>query len=613
MTTRPITARLRRLAREPFARFGVAAIAVVATEIVGRRLGSDLYDLGLGILLAIAWSWLMGPDGRERVVSFAKRMKERVLHALSSKWSVSIGVDLRDHPPIAEGPIPIFHRLQRIAIGVSVASFVLAMVGTLAWRPVVTQACYLVHLTLLTALWCVLGFLLLGALMVAVLCIHDFYVLRHHDRRARRVAQGERSYVPEFLTHSVIGCLLIVLGHLMPVWVPVAITVAASLVGTAVLRRRNRLQLTLLWRPSAGGDLASWSWKSYVRSYAVVFAGLYVGLAYLGAGREVFGLASVRGDSLPLTTGLGEAWAWVGGLVITTQMLYLTVRMLQGERSDPARAYPTSICLAGGDEGREEATQRLRARGWRVGPGNGSPREDDVRLTLMAVMPPLSEQHPRWPMAVSAGALRAPEVMHIIARRDQVQRRRLLARGFESLFKGAAARSYDRGSGWFLAPHLWFSRGMARDDDDQDDYDYRNDPFLFDRVGLPYNHVFGRAARHHFYELMSTLEIDLLFVDDGIKYRAFRRVLRVFYEHFDVQRRAIDERHLVGIPGVRCVIHEYTLGNPYKDERYPEPDYDEIGRGRILHIFRDRGKEEEPLEVPTDWVGRPAPSPVLSF
>jgi len=46
------------------------------------------------------------------------------------------------------------------------------------------------------------------------------------------------------------------------------------------------------------------------------------------------------------------------------------------------------------------------------------------------------------------------------------------------------------------------------------------------------------------------------------------------------------------------VIHDFTLDEPLKKDRYPEPDYRNLSRGRILHVFRDRGGEDETDDTP---------------
>ena len=56
------------------------------------------------------------------------------------------------------------------------------------------------------------------------------------------------------------------------------------------------------------------------------------------------------------------------------------------------------------------------------------------------------------------------------------------------------------------------------------------------------------------------------------------------------------------------LIHSFQFDEPFRSEVYPEPKYDYLGRARILHVFRDRGEHEEPLESPFDFSQTPAPA-----
>ena len=48
-----------------------------------------------------------------------------------------------------------------------------------------------------------------------------------------------------------------------------------------------------------------------------------------------------------------------------------------------------------------------------------------------------------------------------------------------------------------------------------------------------------------------------------------------------------------------------------RPEGYAEPDYEDIGRARILHVFRERGGEVEVAETPFDRDDAPAPAPLV--
>ena len=103
------------------------------------------------------------------------------------------------------------------------------------------------------------------------------------------------------------------------------------------------------------------------------------------------------------------------------------------------------------------------------------------------------------------------------------------------------------------------------------------------------------------------LQIDLIFVEDGVTFRRLVRVLRTMFEIYDMHggRMPAREHHFAGLPGIRVILHEFEMNqaNAHGRTSYPEPDYEEIGHARILHVFRDRGEATEREETPdaADW------------
>jgi hypothetical protein len=154
----------------------------------------------------------------------------------------------------------------------------------------------------------------------------------------------------------------------------------------------------------------------------------------------------------------------------------------------------------------------------------------------------------------------------------------------------------------------WFVLGLSRDDEG-DATDDRETTALDGIVGPPYHSVFAPEARYHFRQITTALEIDLIFVESGLTFRRLVRVLRVMFEIYDVHggRQRAEERHFVGLPGTRVIIHDYDLtsARSHGRETYPEPDYQQIGRARILHVFKDRGEVEEFEPVPGSREGAP--------
>jgi hypothetical protein len=109
--------------------------------------------------------------------------------------------------------------------------------------------------------------------------------------------------------------------------------------------------------------------------------------------------------------------------------------------------------------------------------------------------------------------------------------------------------------------------------------------------------------------MLRAVQIDLIFVEDGVGWRRLRRVLRALFEVYDVHagRRPAEEVDFRGLPGTRVLIHDFQFDDPFKSETYPEPKYDFLGRARLLQVFRDRGEQEELIEPPFDMSRTPAP------
>jgi hypothetical protein len=84
------------------------------------------------------------------------------------------------------------------------------------------------------------------------------------------------------------------------------------------------------------------------------------------------------------------------------------------------------------------------------------------------------------------------------------------------------------------------------------------------------------------------------------------RVLFEVFDRFGGKRRA-EEIQFQGMPRVRVLIHDFQLDQPFESNTYPEPRFEDLGRARILHVFRDRGDQEEFVEPPSDSSRTPTP------
>jgi hypothetical protein len=274
--------------------------------------------------------------------------------------------------------------------------------------------------------------------------------------------------------------------------------------------------------------------------------------------------------------------------------------LVLGTRQNPSRPAQTALRI----EGLEDSPQRSEIQ--KACASDGIKVLEDDRIVRDAVKVELvsigGDSQLAWRGSIpklDSDQLQDPVRLASLRRRDEIQRRRQLLSGLQSLFKHAHARSYRYGEGFWLAPHLWFVLGMSRDSAGPSGVEA--DGAWIEIIGPPYHRVFSRAVRQHWHEVMQATEIGLIFVADGVRFSSLKRTLRVILEVYDIHRgkRRLEERDLVGIPGVRCIVHDLDLESPFTNRHYPEPDYEDVARARVLHIYRDRGGEDELADVST--------------
>ena len=63
-------------------------------------------------------------------------------------------------------------------------------------------------------------------------------------------------------------------------------------------------------------------------------------------------------------------------------------------------------------------------------------------------------------------------------------------------------------------------------------------------------------------------------------------------------KRNVEERDFAGIHDVHVVVNEIELEAPRDSSLYPESEYEQASRARVLHLYRDRGGEEQRTEAP---------------
>jgi hypothetical protein len=437
------------------------------------------------------------------------------------------------------------------------------------------------------------------AVFLPTAMIHDALVGAYQETRRR---SRHRELVGIALYFFVLGMA----GMFLPPWVGLVVCLLALAVNLLTIALPSNPDVQFIWRYKESPQIYAVSWGRWVTCEFALLTLVIVNLVLTAFGGVALAGSSAAREVMPMTTLLGLALSWLAPGALTA----LIVQTILGRLRDPARARPRGVHIQGaGVENRNVLTALFAERGWQVRFAPAAAEAADVAIELVEPAATMPEDEPRWPLRLGLAALGREEVMARLERRDEIQKRRRLVSGLELLFKRAARRRYRNGSGFWVAPHYWFITGLSRDTP-EDEFDLEEGTILSGTIGPFYYRVLPQQVRHHLYQMMRALQIDLIFVEDGVGFRRFVRVLRMMFEHYDIfgGRRRADELHFRGVPGTRVLIHEYQLTEPFKSDVYPEPDYENLGRARILHVFRDRGEQEEPLETPLDFTFTPVPS-----
>lgn len=599
---------LRALSPADLGSLALWAVTIAALEVWGREAKSDVGDaLGLFTLAGLLSATTLGyRTGRLRWVAFAPRIGVRA-QAVWRARVPEIGIDLRREPPVP-GATPPLARGALLLVGAALLVS-LPVHGRFphALRDVVAPLSYVVYLLLLGSLWTLLATGGLFSILPAFFWVHDRFVERRERRRPTGQSRaGARLEPVVHLTFAALYALAVVAA---PSWLALALVLGAGLVALAVHLRPLDPPLVLLWRRRDGGEVRAFGWRRSMTTQILVTVGIVLLLTIWSRGDRLLGPPPDVG-SLQLTPVLGRLFEWAAcmGLGVLTAQALRAQRAARRFRA-ATRALPAIHLggVAGSAATREVLRERLAAAGWRAAFDGEERAPDALRLVLVDEEPdPFEEFYRQGPRRATLAALEDPARRATLVRARDIHLRRRLTKGLRAALVRARRRRYARGNGFWVAPQYWFVTGLSRDEVEEGPNG--GGDYLFEQIlGAPWEQTIPWASRAWFYEVCRDLEVDLIFLEDGLGWKRLRSVLDVLFEVHDVHggRERLEERHLSSLVGVRGVLHEVELGNPFRAKGYPEPDYEDLARARVLHVFKDRGGEDESADAPTGVEDRP--------
>ncbi len=570
---------------------------LVFLEVVGRVAVSDLHD-GLAAVVLASVVALVASRHRRHPLPWVSWLAGRLSRLAGRLEQVRYdhGIDLRGSPRLPRRlPPVVWWVLAGLAVWAALAALAWSAFPG-GWREFGTHTSYVAYLVVLLAVWAGLLVCTFAGVYVPVLLF---------DRRLKGAVRSADRKGVELALVAGYGMSVAAVAWLVPTAVVLGLCVAVAAAAAVLVVQAGRDEPAILWRAGPGRPIFSVPLRRIVAGGLGLLSLVVFDLLLTACGGRLL-TPPDPSDAMPVTALLGTTAAWmVPGLVAVAAL-----RLWTGRRIDPARRTPPTAHLRTDLPAGElkKAAETLTGWGWAVRTAPDEPRPGDVCVELVpAERSEAIEFEPRWPLKVSLDDLATGRVRERLERRDEVQLRRQAFRGLTTLFKRAAADRGPRGGGYWFAPHWWFITGLDREDPHQGRRDQPTPPRP---VGPPFHRVFGPRVRQCFHRVFRAVEVDMVFVEDGIGHRTLERVLRVLFELYDVHgglRKAED--HLFrGLPKVRVMVHEYAPGQPFKAGKYREPQFDDLSRARVLHVFRDSGGHEAPTETPFDFSWEPSPA-----
>lgn len=580
--------------------FTLAVLAAVVTlEFVGRRSTSDIQDsLYALVLLGLVGAVAVWHRRRPLAwVGWLLRRGAKLLKRLKTVRSAH-GIDFRGTPTL---PRRIPFGIWAGGVGLLLVTVGGAVVWEFApggWRAGGLYTSYVLYLAVVTVVWV----LLLAALMAGL-----FLPMLILDRRlADSFADNDRRLVVFFTS---LGYLFVVTAA--AAFIPVVVPLVVCLFGVGVAvwwaAKPHLSDIAILWRNARTQTVYSVPMHRVVAALSsVVVLGL-VAMVVNARGGRLFGSVEAN-DPMPLTASLAGLVAWtLPGLLVL-----LVSRVRDKQKADPANRDPMAVYLRNklSPEAGQKAKAVLRGWGWTVRDGLDRPDPDDVHVQM--VHPEVSEAtefDPVWPLKVSPADLDNPLVKERLERRDEIHLRRRMFKGLSKLLKKGYESRKGKGGGFWLAPHWWFIDGLGREEGGKSKRTEDGEGDLLRRVGPPFDKAFGKRPRQYLHKVLRAVQVDVIYIEDGVPLKAVVKVLRQLLEVYDVHagKKPVDDHTFRGIPKVRVMVHEFSPVKPPTAVTYKQPKFDDLSRGRVLHLFKDKGDSEEVSDVPMDFDYVPSP------
>ncbi|MFO0919900.1 MAG: hypothetical protein U0872_16505, partial [Planctomycetaceae bacterium] len=501
----------------------LALLAVM--ESLGRQAPNDLADfLLLSVIVTLGLGAYAAPAlDPVQLIPRLLRNSVRWCRRKLVGGRLIYGIDFRRTPAVPHEFPPWWRRLIVGSAEISAALLAASWLMTANMRDMTAGYFYLGYLACLALVWTglLIATFVNGFLASAV--IHDFLV-ESHDERSSRPVQAEIRLL------SGLGMLLCLGAALLGPGIPLVVILGGSLAWCASFLP-YQLGFSVLWTERPGEPLRSfdgrWLWAQWCLLFLIT-----IDVVLLACGDRSWTVSALpRETTMPGTLFLGSLLAWTAAANVLVLLCHrLRAVWLTHQLQPHLRRLPV-MRIKGDLSHRERRTikQSLQILGWQGKFGRRDSRQAEIGVEL-------TETQLQTLRSTPVGC-DSPELLRRVLGEDQlrtwkrrieVQRRRQLVRGLEKLFKRMTLARRPGGSGFWIGLQHPFILGLNRDDGRHVVWD-RHSTVLDELVGPPFHTVMTPAARFQYRQISSALQIDLVFVEDGVSLRRFIRVLRMMF------------------------------------------------------------------------------------
>ncbi|MEK7483836.1 MAG: hypothetical protein AABZ60_05850 [Planctomycetota bacterium] len=243
-----------------------------------------------------------------------------------------------------------------------------------------------------------------------------------------------------------------------------------------------------------------------------------------------------------------------------------------------------------------ELLQALKKQNWKLlyRKRLPAPDEADIKLGFQSAKDRHSCGVPD--IILDAEQLKSESTAFTIDRKDRLQKKRQFLRGMKKLFKIGNAQENKSGDGYILGPWWWLTQGLRRN---EEEFSFQN--YFNTFIGPHFQVLYRKPIRQYIYQIFRSIDIDFLYLEDGVSFNGFKKVMDAILEHYDMKGpgHPIEERHFLQLNGIKVIIDEFgSEERRFSSSGYPEPEFTGISRARIMQIFKDRGDQKDDDEPP---------------